>query len=168
MRPQTSVTVWNRNPDGARRLAIALDAAGLLAMPHEDLESAVSAADVVSCATLATAPLIEGRWLRAGQHLDLVGAFSMSMREVDDDALRRSRIFIDTEAACTEGGDVSIGLAEGVIARAQIAADLPALCGGAQGRRSANEITLIKSVGAAIEDLAAAILIWRRSGGAAP
>ncbi len=166
--PLTSVAVWNRNPEGARRLAGALAAAGAPAEASEDLERAVADADVISCATLSSAPLVEGRWLKAGQHLDLVGAFSMSMREVDDEALRRARIFVDTEAACTEGGDVAIGLASGVIARAEVAADLPALCRGAQGRRAAEEITLFKSVGAAIEDLAAAILVWRRSRGADP
>ena len=163
-----AITVWNRNPEGARRLAAALAAAGLPAEASEDLARAVAEADVISCATLATAPLVQGRWLKAGQHLDLVGAFSMSMREADDDALRRARIFVDTDAACTEGGDVAICLATGVIARAEIAADLPALCRGALGRRMAEEITLFKSVGAAIEDLAAAILVWRKAGGAEP
>jgi ornithine cyclodeaminase/alanine dehydrogenase-like protein (mu-crystallin family) len=128
----------------------------------------VAEAEVISCATLTTAPLIEGRWLKPGQHLDLVGAFTLGMREADDEALTRSRIFIDTEAACTEGGDVAIGLASGVIARADVAADLPALCRGAKGRRSGEEITLFKSIGAAIEDLAAAMLVWRNAGGAEP
>ncbi len=168
VRPPTSITVWNRRPEGARRLAGALAAAGLPARASEDLENAIAEADVISCATLSTAPLLEGRWLKAGQHLDLVGAFSMSMREADDEVLRRARIFVDTEAACTEGGDVAIGLASGVIGRAEVAADLPALCRGAKGRRTGEEITLFKSVGAAIEDLAAAILVWRRSGDAEP
>ena len=162
------ITVWNRSPEGARRVAEALRAQGLPARASEDLERAVAEADVISSATLTTAPLIEGRWLKPGQHLDLVGAFTMAMREADDEALKRSRIFIDTEAACTEGGDVAIGLASGVIARADVAADLPALCRGAKGRRSAEEITLFKSVGAAIEDLAAAMLVWRKTGGAEP
>ena len=125
------------------------------------MERAAAEADVVSCATLSTTPLIEGRWLKPGQHLDLVAAFSMSMREAADEALRRARVFVDTEVACAEGGDVAIGLASGVIARAEIGADLPALCRGAEERRTADEITLFKSVGAAIEDLAAAILVWR-------
>ena len=145
-----------------------LQAQGLPAVASEDLESAVAEADVISCATLTTAPLIEGRWLKPGQHLDLVGAFTMAMREADDEALKRARIFVDTEAACTEGGDVAIGLASGVIARADVVATLPALCRGAKGRRSADEITLFKSVGAAIEDLAAAMLVWRKTGGADP
>ena len=151
-----------------RRLADALVSTGLPARASEDLERAVAEADIVSCATLSTAPLIEGRWLRPGQHLDLVGAFSMSMREADDEALRRARIFVDTDAACSEGGDVAIALANGVVSRVEVAADLAALCRGARGRRTPDEITLFKSVGAAIEDLAAAILVWRRSGGAEP
>jgi ornithine cyclodeaminase/alanine dehydrogenase-like protein (mu-crystallin family) len=167
-RSYASVTVWNRRPDGARRVAKALAAEGLPASASEDLEGAVREADVISCATLATAPLIEGRWLRAGQHLDLVGAFTLGMREADDEALRRARVFVDTEAACTEGGDVAVGIASGVITRADVAADLPALCLGAKGRRTVDEITLFKSVGASIEDLAAAMLVWRKTGGAEP
>ncbi len=166
--PLTSMTVWNRSSEGGRRLAASLAATGLPAEASEDLQGAVAEADVISCATLSTAPLIEGRWLKPGQHLDLVGAFSMAMREADDEALRRTRIFVDTDAACAEGGDVAIGLASGIITRAEIAADLPALCRGAEGRRTADEITLFKSVGAAIEDLAAAILVWRKAGGEEP
>ena len=167
-RSYAAVTVWNHRPDGARRVAEALAAEGLPASASEDLEGAAREADVISCATLATAPLIEGRWLSAGQHLDLVGAFTLGMREADDEALRRARVFVDTEAACTEGGDVAIGIASGAITRADIAADLPALCRGAKGRRTADEITLFKSVGASIEDLAAAMLVWRKTGGAEP
>ena len=163
-----AIEVWNHRHEGARRVAAALDAGGLPARAREDLPAAVAEADVISCATLATAPLIAGRWLRAGQHLDLVGAFNMRMREADDAALKRARIFIDTEAALAEGGDVAIGLANGAIVRADIVADLPALTRGAQGRATREEITLFKSVGAAIEDLAAAMLVWRKAGGAAP
>ena len=168
VRPLASVTVWNRSAVGARRLANALVSAGLPAQASEDLEGAVAEADIVSCATLSTAPLIQGRRLRPGQHLDLVGAFSMSMREADDDALRRARVFVDTDAACSEGGDVAIALASGVLTRAEIVADLAALCRGAQGRRTPDEMTQFKSVGTTVEDLAAAILVWRRSGGADP
>jgi ornithine cyclodeaminase len=167
-RSYKAITVWNRTLAGARRVAEALQAQGLPAVGSEDLESAVAEADVISCATLTTAPLIEGRWLRPGQHLDLVGAFTMAMREADDEALTRARIFVDTEAARTEGGDVAIGLASGAIAQADVVATLPALCRGAKGRRSTDEITLFKSVGAAIEDLAAAMLVWRKTGGADP
>ena len=119
------------------------------------------AADIVSCATLSTAPLIAGAWLGPGQHLDLVGAFNLAMREADDEALRRARIFIDTEAALSEGGDVAVAERDGAIARDDIVADLGALCRGAPGRGSGEEITLFKSVGASLEDLAAAMLVWK-------
>jgi ornithine cyclodeaminase/alanine dehydrogenase-like protein (mu-crystallin family) len=163
VRPLEEVVVWNHRRASAERLADALTQGGLAAAVADDLEAAVRDADVISCATLSTTSLIDGAWLRAGQHLDLVGAFNLSMREANDAALRRARIFIDTQAALEEGGDVALGLAEGAIQRADIAADLAALCRGAPGRQGEAEITLFKSVGTAIEDLAAAMLVWRRA-----
>ncbi len=168
VREYQQILVWNRHVEGARNLAARLADRGLPAQPAEDLEAAVAEADVVSCATLATEPLIAGKWLRPGQHLDLVGAFTMAMREVDDEALRRSRIYVDTDAALAEGGDVAVGILGGAIDRSAVVADLPALCSGAAGRTNLEEITLFKSVGVAIEDLAAAILLWRKAGGAEP
>ncbi len=168
VRVYEEVAVWNRRPDGARALAADLAATGLNARATEDLKAAVAEADVISCATLATEPLIEGQWLRPGQHLDLVGAFTLAMREVDDEALKRARVFVDTDAALTEGGDVALGILGGAIKRSGVVGDLLALCRGAPGRRTADEITLFKSVGASIEDLAAAILVWRKAGGAEP
>jgi ornithine cyclodeaminase len=129
------------------------------------LEDSVRNADIVSCATLSEAPLVAGAWLSGGQHLDLVGAFSMGMREADDAALKRARIFVDTGAAMSEGGDVALALKAGAITRADIVGDLAALVRGAPARGGAHEITLFKSVGASIEDLAAAILVWKRAGG---
>ena len=111
----------------------------LPAQATDGLEGAVATADIVSCATLSTAPMNEGRWLRAGQRLDLVGAFSMSMREVDDETLRCARIFVDAEAACVEGDYVAIGLANGVITRAEIAADRGGRC--AEARKDAGRPT---------------------------
>jgi len=160
-----SIAVWNHRPEGARKLAAALVAEGFRARAVELLEDAVREADVISCATLSEAPLVRGAWLRPGQHLDLVGAFSMRMREADDAALKRARIFVDTQAALDEGGDVALGLKDGAITPADVAGDLAALARGAPGRRSADEITLFKSVGASIEDLAAAILVWKTAGG---
>ncbi len=137
-------------PDAAGRVRVA-----------DNLEDAARAADVISCATLSTAPLIAGAWLGPGQHLDLVGAFNLEMREADDEALRRARVFIDTEAATREGGDVALALLAGAIDRSDIVADLGALCRGrAAGRQRTEEITLFKSVGASLEDLAAAMLVW--------
>jgi ornithine cyclodeaminase len=164
-RPIETIAVWNHRPERARRLAESLDAEGFRAHAAERLQKAVGEADVISCATLSPAPLIAGAWLRPGQHLDLVGAFSMRMREADDAALKRARVFVDTGAALEEGGDVALALNSGALTRAEIVADLAALVRGAPGRGGPEEITAFKSVGAAIEDLAAAMLVWRRAGG---
>ena len=163
-RPIKSIAVWNHRTAGAHRLAAALADQGFNAHVVTRLEDGVREADLISCATLSEAPLVLGAWLRPGQHLDLVGAFSMQMRETDDAALKRARIFIDTAAALDEGGDVALGLQSGAIARADVAGDLAALVRSAPGRMAADEITLFKSVGASIEDLAAAMLVWRRAG----
>lgn len=161
-----SVEIWNHRPEGARKLAERLTAEGWRARAVESLEEAVPRADIVSAATLSEVPLIRGAWLRPGQHVDLVGAFNMRMREADDVALKRARVFIDTPAALSEGGDVALGIANGALAASDVVADLAALESGAPGRGGPQEITLFKSVGAAIEDLAAAMLVWERSGGA--
>ncbi|HLJ70784.1 MAG TPA: ornithine cyclodeaminase family protein, partial [Roseiarcus sp.] len=162
VRPIAEVALWNHRRAGAERLAQILAGGGLRITIADDLEQAAREADVISCATLSPSPLIKGDWLKGGQHVDLVGAFNLQMREADDEALRRARVFIDTEAALHEGGDVAVAIAKGAIAKSHIVADLAALCAGATGRRSEDEITLFKSVGAAIEDLAAAMLVWRR------
>jgi ornithine cyclodeaminase len=132
-----------------------------------DLESAVRQADVVSCATLSAEPLVKGAWLKPGAHLDLVGAYTPAMRECDDAAVRRARIFVDTRAgALNEAGDIVLPITAGIIGEGDIAGDLFDLCraaiGGRAGRESDDEITLFKSVGSAIEDLAAAALAWKR------
>ncbi len=164
VRPIKTIAVWNHRPEGALRLAAALAGEGFNAHAVERLEDGVRGADIVSSATLSEAPLVAGAWLEPGQPLDLVGAFSMRMREADDAALKRARIFVDTGAATSEGGDVALALKSGAITRADIAGDLAALARGAPGRLAADEITLFKSVGASIEDLAAAMLVWKRAG----
>jgi ornithine cyclodeaminase len=165
VRPIERIAVWNHRPEGARRLTAALSGEGFKARAVDRLEDGVRDADIISCATLSEAPLVAGAWLKAGQHLDLVGAFTMRMREADDAALKRARIFVDTEAAMSEGGDVALGLKSGAITRADVAGDLAALVRGGPARGGEHEITLFKSVGAAIEDLAAAMLVWRKAGG---
>ena len=161
-RPIRTVTVWNHRPEKAEALAADLCREGFAAVAANDLEKAVSEADIVSCATLSHAPIVEGRWLRPGTHLDLVGAFNLAMREADDEAIRKGSLFVDTEAALTEGGDVALALSSGAIEPPHVLATLSALCRGAHaGRQRADEITVFKSVGTAIEDLAAAMLVWR-------
>jgi ornithine cyclodeaminase/alanine dehydrogenase-like protein (mu-crystallin family) len=161
VRPIEEIAVWNHRKAGAEKLAASLARPGWRVSVADNLEDAVRNADVISCATLSKAPLIAGAWLQPGQHLDLVGAFNLEMREADDEALRRARVFIDTDAALSEGGDVALSLRAGAIGREHIVADLGALCrGSAAGRTQDGEITLFKSVGAALEDLAAAMLVW--------
>lgn len=157
VRPIRRVRIWNRRPGRAAALAAGLHAQGFEAAATDDLEAAAGQADIISCATLATEPLIRGAWLRPGTHLDLIGGFRPDMREADDDAVRMARVFVDTEAALTEAGDITQPLASLVLPRAAIAGTLFTLCRGeTPGRISDDEITLFKSVGSAIEDLAPA------------
>lgn len=161
VRPIRQVRVWSRRAAHASALAARLRAEGLPAEATADLEAEVRAADIVSCATLSETPLIRGDWLRPGTHLDLIGSFRPTMREADDTAVRRARLYIDCEAALVESGDLTQPLAAGAIERSAIAGDLAALCRGeVVGRRDAGEITLFKSVGTALADLAAAALVW--------
>ena len=161
------VMVWNIRAGRAEALAGSLRDEGFDAVAVEDLEGAVRMADIVSCATLANEPIVKGAWLRPGTHLDLIGGYRPDMREADDAAVKRSRVFIDTEAALAEAGDLTQPIGAGVIMRNDIQGDLAALCRGAVGGRTApGEITLFKSVGSAIEDLAAAALVWSDVSGA--
>jgi ornithine cyclodeaminase/alanine dehydrogenase-like protein (mu-crystallin family) len=162
----TDIALWNHKPERAQMLASELAGERLPVRAITDLESAIRQADIVSAATLSTEPLVRGAWLKPGAHLDLVGAFTPAMRESDDDCVRRASLFCDTRAgALREGGDLARPLADGVMAAEDIRADLYDLCAGRHaGRSSLDEITLFKSVGSAVEDLAAAMLVWRRIG----
>ena len=121
-------------------------------------------ADIVSTATISSAPLVHGAWLSPGTHLDCVGAFRPDMRETDDEVVRRARIWVDTRAGgFREAGDIVMPLAAGVIDRDKIEGDLYELArGGAPLRTSDLEITMFKSVGASIEDLAAATAVYEK------
>jgi ornithine cyclodeaminase len=159
-RPIREVALWNHRPERAESVAAQLRQEGLPVTATADLEAAVREADLVSCATLSTTPVVRGAWLKEGAHLDLVGAFNMKMREADDEALRRGEVYIDTPAAKSEGGDVALALGSGAIPDAHVRGDLAGLCREAY-RRDPKAVTVFKSVGAALEDLAAAMLVWR-------
>ena len=162
VRPIREVALWNRSPERARALAATLTARGLDVSIATDLEAAVRRADIVSVATISAEPLIRGDWLAPGTHVDCVGAYKPTMRETDDAVVRRARIFVDTRAgALAEAGDIVQPLQAGVIGREAILGDLFDLTRGtAAGRRTPQDITFFKSVGAAIEDLAAAIAVY--------
>lgn len=164
VRPIRRVRVWGRTPDKAADLAKRLDREGFKVEAATDLEAAVKSADIISCATLSRAPLVHGCWLKPGQHVDLVGAFTPEMRETDDEAVARARIFVDTRGgAIKEGGDIVQAIKSGAIDETRVEADLFDLAQGRHpGRTAATDITLFKSTGTAIEDLAAAVLAFRR------
>jgi len=164
VRPIREVTIWNHHPEKARALATTLAVDGASVRAGDDLEACARDADIISCATLSAEPLIQGAWLAPGSHLDLVGAFRPDMRECDDAAVAASRVYVDTrEGALVEGGDIAIPLANGTLSEAEVVGDLFDLTrGGVAGRGADEEITLFKSVGTALEDLAAAQLVMQR------
>lgn len=167
VRPLKSVQVWGRDPQKAQQVIQQLEHYPVEFSVAEDLQQAVARADIISCATLSQEPLIQGEWLQAGQHLDLVGSYRPDMREADDECIRRSRIVVDNyTGACKETGDIVIPLKSGVLKREELEADLFGLCRQEQQfvRRS-GDITMFKSVGHALEDLAAAQLVVAQVGG---
>jgi ornithine cyclodeaminase len=155
------VLVWGRSPEKARSLANRLSGQGLNASAIADLRQALAQADVVTCATTAATPVLQGADVRAGTHVDLVGGFTPTMREADDALVAKASVFVDTYVgALAEGGDVVEPLRSGVLRRSDVRAELAELCRGEkEGRRTAAEITLFKSVGTALEDLAAAQMV---------
>lgn len=161
-RPIERVLVWGRAQLKAQETAQALTAQGLRAEAVAPLADAVPQADIVSCATLSSEPLVQGDWLRPGTHVDLVGAFTPAMRESDDRVFARaSAVWCDTrEGVLAEAGDVVQAIAAGAFDAGRIAGDLAQLCRGSGSARSGEaDITVFKSVGLALEDLAAARLV---------
>ena len=157
--------VWNHRPASALALATRLRDAGFDASATDDLAAAVSDADIVSCATLSTAPLIRAEWLRAGTHLDLIGSFTPQMREADAACFAACRVFVDTGEALAKSGDLLQAVAEGTFNAGQLQGTLAELCAGTRpGRADPAQRTLFKAVGSALEDLAAAELVWSAIG----
>ena len=155
------VEVWGRDADKAQRLANHLITHNLNARPAEGLDDAVAEADVISCVTGATAPLVKGRLLKPGTHVDLIGSFTPAMRESDDDVVRGATIVADTRTDGVIAGDLSQPLEAGVIEMDDIVADLRELIRGDHpGRTTEREITVFKSAGIALEDVAAAKLVF--------
>ena len=159
VRPVREVRIWGRRADRARALAASLRGPELSVEATDDLEGGTRWADIVSCATLSRQPLVRGAWLKEGQHLDLVGAFTPEMREVDDEAVARAQVFVDTRSgALSESGEIIGAIARGVIDQRAIRGELCELGSGLFKRSGPRAITLFKSVGSALEDLAAAQL----------
>ncbi|MGJ0507698.1 MAG: ornithine cyclodeaminase family protein [Methylocystis sp.] len=159
--PIDHIQVWNINRGSAERLAAALNSAGIAASVADDLESAIADADIISAATLSTSPLIRGKWLKPGQHVDLIGSFTPGMREADDEAIRKSLIFVDSTTALHESGDLIQPIESGIIDQSDVVATLPELCKKVHpGRQAPDQITCFKSVGSGVADLIAAKLVF--------
>jgi ornithine cyclodeaminase len=158
--PDARFSIWNRSAGAAEVFA-----AETGAEVASDLETAVRAADIVTSATMATEPLIAGAWLRPGQHIDLIGAYRPDMREADDEAMRRARIFVDARATTLDHiGELKIPLSSGAVQHSDIVADYTELAGGTFARRSDDEITLFKNGGGAHLDLMTARYILSKFG----
>jgi len=162
IRPIEEVFIWGRTKSKAEAVAKTLDGEHFEVRVVDTIEEKASTVDLISVATMSMEPLIKGEWLRPGQHLDLVGAYRPDMRESDDEAIKRCRIYVDTYYGAThETGEIVIPLKEGTITEADLNGDLFNLCRGEKsGRITAEEITMFKSTGHALEDLAAARLIY--------
>ncbi|KAJ6766794.1 KETIMINE REDUCTASE MU-CRYSTALLIN [Salix purpurea] len=159
------VIIWNRTIKKAVDLAEKLNKdcignAGVRFESNGNLEEIIGLGDIVSCATNADAPLIKGEKLKQGAHLDMVGSFKETMRECDDEAIRRGRVFVDNEAALVEAGELVGAFERGVTKKEDVGFLVELIKGEQVGRKSSEEITVFKSVGSAVVDLLAAQLVY--------
>jgi len=160
VRPISEVLIWGRNISKVNQLIASRDWQNLEVKAVQNLNEAIQWADIISCATLSETPLIHGEYIKAGQHIDLVGSYKPDMREADDLVISKSRIFVDSLHAVKESGDLAIPVANGILKSSDIQADLFELSkNDSFARQTDSEITVFKSVGLALEDLAAAIFI---------
>lgn len=150
---------WERSRNFAAMLTTELG----LSVEPADAQACASESDVICTCTTSPTPVLKGKWLRPGTHLNLVGAFQSHTREVDSETIKRARVVVETyDDALAEAGDLLIPMREGVIGRQHIAADLHELASGKKpGRTSAEEITILKNLGCALEDLVIATLVWQ-------
>jgi ornithine cyclodeaminase len=161
--PIGEVEAWDANRAASERLVGRLLELGFDARIVEDLPKSVGRADVVTCATLATEPVVRGEWLAPGSHLDLIGSFTPAMREADDACFADAAIHVDTAEAFQKSGDLLGPMERGVVADPERWPTLETLCrGDAQGRSNDAQRTVFKAVGTALEDLAAAALVYER------
>ena len=165
VRPVKRVFIHTRTIAKGEALAAELAQHGLEVHSVTDLEHAVRQSDIVTCVTTSTAPIVKGAWLKPGAHVDLAGAFKPTMRETDGDVVARASVYVDTrEGALAEAGDLLQARDEGKFDFANVKGDLFDLCRGkVSGRVSDSEITLFKSAGTAIEDLATAIMVYQKA-----
>lgn len=164
VRTYDSINIWMRNAEKRKQFVDELQAVGVFANEVTDLENAVRKADVISTATLSVEPIIKGAWVKNGAHLDLIGSHKPNTREADDDAILKCNIYVDTrEGALHETGEMAIPIAAGILHPTDVKATIRDLCMGKHpGRQTETENTLFKSAGLAVEDLAAALLVYEQ------
>lgn len=165
VRPIETVYIWNRTLARAQECCRQAAGLGLRAVLCTSAEEAVRAADIVCTVTQAREPVLLGRWLKPGAHVNAVGACSPMARELDDEAVLRSCVYADQrEAALRDSGDLAIPLKAGTWSAQAICGEVgQVLSGELPGRRSEEEITLFESVGISLEDLCAAALVFRKA-----
>ncbi|AJC21597.1 ornithine cyclodeaminase family protein [Pandoraea pulmonicola] len=167
VRPIRRVSVWDRDARAAARAVDGLREQGFEARVCDTAKAAVADADIVTCATLATEPVVQAEWLAPGVHLDLIGSFTPQMREADDACFAGATLFVDTEEALAKSGELLGPMSRGVFTKQDVRGTLADLCRAGRIRREArDERTVFKAVGTALEDLAAAMLVWRTTQGA--
>ena len=163
VRPIEKVLIWEHTPGNGQKVVDKLSSMKQSFEIVSDIESAIPKADIISVATMSSDPLINGSWLKAGQHLDLVGAYRTDMREADNETLKRSDLYIDHEDAWHETGDLVIPLESGHLTKEDSKGTLFELCGNLKpGRNDEQQITCFKSTGHAMEDLASALHLYHK------
>jgi len=164
VRPIKKVFIWGRNFEKATAIAAELQQENFTIQAVKTIEEKISDVDIISCATLSKTPLVLGKHLKKGQHIDLVGAYKKDMREADDETISKAAVYVDTfQGGIKESGDIVIPLQNGTLKEEDIKADLFELTSGEkQGRNNNSEITVFKSVGHALEDLTAATYYYNK------
>ncbi|WP_370398439.1 ornithine cyclodeaminase family protein [Tenacibaculum dicentrarchi] len=168
VRPIKNVFIWGRNFSKAQAICEELQNENFTITAVQTIEEKISEVDIISCATLSKTPLVLGKYLKAGQHVDLVGAYKKDMREADNEVIKKGAVYIDTyQGGLKESGDILIPLQTGILKQEDINADLFELCSSKEiaeekGRKNDDEITVFKSVGHALEDLAAANYFYHK------
>lgn len=158
-----NVFVWGRNSSKAQTICEDLTNEKFAISVVKEIKEVISEVDIISCATLSKKPLVLGKYLKTGQHIDLVGAYRTDMRESDDEVINKSEVFVDTYQGLRESGDIIIPLQNGILTEEDIKADLFELCSREkQGRQNDQEITCFKSVGHALEDLTGARYYYKK------
>mgnify|MGYP000618841462 FL=1 len=158
VRPIKEVFVWGRNFKKAITICDVLKNEKIKITAVKTIEEKIAEVDIISCATLSKTPLVLGKYLKTGQHIDLVGSYKTDMREADDETISKASVYVDTfQGGLKESGDIVAPLQNRTLKEEDIKADLFQLCSNQKtGRITEEEITVFKSVGHALEDLAAA------------